>query len=961
MSTPPTYEELLQKIEDLSNENRTLTAEKEALRYRMGFDNLIMDISSSFINLPTDQVDTGINQALAAIGEFVDVDRVFVFIYHHNAQVMDNTHEWCQKDFSPQIAYHQNIPFESATWLIDQINTGKTVYIPVSDELPDEAKLLRRDNKRQGVKCSLVVPIEYGGTVIGFLGLNSNTETKAWSADIIGLLRVVGQIFANAMERKRSEEAVKASEEKYRTILETMHDGYWEVNLNGDFTFVNPAMCRIAERSYEELIGMPGSGDTDPETTKRIAALFTRIYETGKTEKLTDFEAVTPKGNRKVIEISVSLMKDKNGNPVGFKGVSRDVTERALAQQALKASEERYRTIIENVEDGYWEVDLDGNFTFVSSGMSKIMDRSCDALIGTSSLVGASKETARKMRQTFMQMYRTGKSAKLTVFEIVSVKGNTRNVEMSASLIRDENGNGIGYRGVSRDVTERYRAQQALQESEEKYRTVLEANPDPVVVTNLDGTVSYLNPAFEHIFGWSLKEVQGKMIRGFFPSGKRAEIRNMLERLSRSESLSGLDTHRKTKNGDAIPVSISGAVYRDSKGNALGAIFTFQDIREKKRMEAQLMNAYKFESIGTLAGGIAHDFNNLLMGIQGNVSLMLFDVVPDHPHYEHLKNIEKNIKSGSRLTSQLLGYARKGRYEVKPLELNRLVKDISDTFARTRKEIVVRHELADNLTPIEADEGQIEQVFLNILVNAGHAMPRGGNIFIKTENVTHAHIRHADFQAKPGRYVMVKVTDNGMGMDEKTRDHIFEPFFTTKEMGRGTGLGLASSYGIIKGHKGYITVASIPGEGTDFCVYLPATGKKVLEKTAVMEAVLSGKETILFVDDEDIVLNVGARIMEKLGYKVIKADGAKKAVAVYEERYQDIQMVILDIIMPEMSGSEVYDRIKEINPDAKVLLSSGYSIDGEARTILEKGCNGFIQKPFTVGELSEKIRRTMDG
>ena len=583
MNDSPTYDELLKKVEELEQKAQAFSAVEEALNYRIAFEKLVMDISSRFINLSTDEIDRHIDQTLKAVGEFVDVDRVYVFMYRPNTRIMDNTHEWCIEGFPAQIARLQDIPFERATWLIGQINAGKTVYIPVSDDLPDEAKLLRLDNKRQGVKSSLVVPIIYGGHVIGFLGLNSNRETKTWAEDIIGLLKIVGEILASAMDRKRSEETIKTSEEKYRTILETMHDGYWEIDLEGNFTFVNPAMCRISERSYDELIGTAGVVDSDAETSKRMKDIFTRIYETGQAEKLADFEVMSPSGNRKVIEMSVSLLRDKTGNAIGFKGVSRDVTERALDQEALRASEERYRTILETVEDGYWEVDLKGDFTFVSNGMSAIMDRPIDELIGTSSQVGASEETVRDMDKTFTEIYKTGKSAKLTVYEIVSVKGNKRNVEMSASLIRDDKGNGIGFRGVSRDVTERHRAQQALRASEERNRTVLEANPDPVVVTYLDGTINYLNPAFEYVFGWSLKEVKGDVIRGFFPKGKRAEIQEMVQKISTGENFYGVESHRNTKNGESIPVSISGAVYRDSNGDPQGGHFYFPGCAGQKK------------------------------------------------------------------------------------------------------------------------------------------------------------------------------------------------------------------------------------------------------------------------------------------------------------------------------------------------------------------------------------------
>jgi two-component system cell cycle sensor histidine kinase/response regulator CckA len=251
------------------------------------------------------------------------------------------------------------------------------------------------------------------------------------------------------------------------------------------------------------------------------------------------------------------------------------------------------------------------------------------------------------------------------------------------------------------------------------------------------------------------------------------------------------------------------------------------DVTDQKRMEARLLQSGKLETAGTLAAGIAHDFNNLLMAIQGNVSLTLFGMNPSHPNYERLKSIEKRVQSGARLTAQLLGYARKGRYEVKPVDLNRLVKEIAYTFGRARKEITIHQGLAGDLFPIEADQGQMEQALLNLFVNAADAMPSGGSLFLKTGNTTLEKMKGKLYAPKPGNYVLLTVRDTGTGMDNETKERIFEPFFTTKEMGRGTGLGLASVYGIIKGHGGYVDVESEKGVGTTFSIYLPATKAEV--------------------------------------------------------------------------------------------------------------------------------------
>jgi two-component system, cell cycle sensor histidine kinase and response regulator CckA len=385
-----------------------------------------------------------------------------------------------------------------------------------------------------------------------------------------------------------------------------------------------------------------------------------------------------------------------------------------------------------------------------------------------------------------------------------------------------------------------------------------------------------------------------------------------------------------------------------------------RDEEEKKTLEIQLRQAQKMEAIGTLAGGIAHDFNNLLMAIQGNISMLLMHCDGSHPHHDRLKKIENHIENGSKLTSQLLGYARKGKYEVKPVDINHIIEDTAQTFGRMRKEIRFYFSLLPNLAPVDADPSQIEQVLMNLFLNAADAMPGGGDIKVTTANVDHTSINSVLYKPKPGRYVLMSIRDTGMGMDEKTKERIFEPFFTTKEMGRGTGLGLASVYGIIKGHQGFIEVDSAVSGGTTFHVYMPAS-RSTIQETASnsTETIFTGKGTILLVDDEEGILEIGKSMIEALGYQVITARTGEEALACYESLKDQIDLVLLDMVMPGMNGGRVFDRLKGVNPQVNVLLISGYSIEGEAREILSRGCNGFIQKPFKIKELSRKIREVL--
>ena len=387
----------------------------------------------------------------------------------------------------------------------------------------------------------------------------------------------------------------------------------------------------------------------------------------------------------------------------------------------------------------------------------------------------------------------------------------------------------------------------------------------------------------------------------------------------------------------------------------------YEDITERERLEEQLQLAQKMEALGTLAGGIAHNFNNLLMGIMGNTSLVLLDIEPTHPHYGRLKSIEKLVEGGSKLTRQLLGYASEGRYEVRPISLNQVVKETADTFGTTKKEMRVHLELAEELHGIKADQGQIEQVLWNLFINAAEAVRGSGDLFLKTVNVTYKDMEGKPYKAKPGDYVLLTVRDTGIGMDKKTMEHIFDPFFTTKGLGKGTGLGLASVYGIIKAHGGYIDVDSKKGRGATFSIYLPAWGKAISRAVKTHEQVIDGKETILLVDDEAMVLDVGAKMLKKLGYTVLEAQGGREAVEIYKGNKDEINLVILDMIMPDMGGGETYDRMKELSPTkVRVLLSSGYSIEGQAKEILERGCDAFIQKPFKMQELSGRIREILD-
>jgi len=349
-----------------------------------------------------------------------------------------------------------------------------------------------------------------------------------------------------------------------------------------------------------------------------------------------------------------------------------------------------------------------------------------------------------------------------------------------------------------------------LRKSEERYRILFEGSRDAIYVTTREGELVDVNQSWLDLFGYKREEITGLNARDTYVNPD--DRRRFQQEIEQKGSVRDYEVAVRKKDGTEMDCLNTASIQQASDGSILGYQGIVRDITERKRLEIQLQQAAKMEAIGTLAGGIAHDFNNLLMSIQGNVSLMSMD--SSYPYYERLQNIEKQIQSGARLTSHLLGYARKGRYEVKTLDLRQLVEETLDTFGRTRREITIHREIAEDLFPVEADAGQIEQVLLNLCVNAADAMPGGGDLMLKGMNKTHRDMKGKLYHPKPGNYVMLTVSDTGMGMDKETAERIFDPFFTTKERGRGTGLGLASAYGIIKGHGGYIDVGSTEGQGT---------------------------------------------------------------------------------------------------------------------------------------------------
>jgi len=632
----------------------------------------------------------------------------------------------------------------------------------------------------------------------------------------------------------------------------------------------------------------------------------------------------------------------------------------AELEQTLQNERETFGTIIQKSPYGVLLLGEKGKFIYINPEFVRVTGYALeDVPTGREWLRKAFPDAQyrKKVIETWKADMAANVRGSARVFHVTCRDGATKVLEFRAARI-DERRTMV----MLTDITDRKRIEYALIESEERFRMLSDNSPVGIALARPDGVFEYLNPRFTEIFGYTIEDLPDTetFLKRVFPNPSYRDLVRYFYR----EDLENFTKHRKVGER-VVTIRVRGGSDRimHSRMVVLGngkQLMTYEDITDLKKMEAELFHAQNMEAVATLAGGIAHAFNNILMGIQGYTALMLSETKADHPAYGRLKRIEKQVKSGADLTNQLLAFSSGGRYEVKPCNLNDIIEKTSNAFGQTRKDITIHKSLESDIWAVEIDQVQIEQVLVNLYVNAQQAMPGGGELTLKTRNVTldEAYVRN--YKVKPGNYVMVSVTDTGMGIDERTKERIFEPFFTTREMGRGRGLGLASAYGIIRGHQGIINIYSEEGRGTTFNLFLPATEKAAVKETVPPRGLLEGSETILFVDDEDVIIDVNREILESLGYKVVAAKSGQEAIEIYRKLRGKIGLVILDMIMPGMDGEATYDSLRKINDDVRVILSSGYSKNEQAKAILEKGCQAFIQKPFSISDLSMTIRQVLD-
>lgn len=547
--------------------------------------------------------------------------------------------------------------------------------------------------------------------------------------------------------------------------------------------------------------------------------------------------------------------------------------------------------------------------------------------------------------QALVQALEQGQKTRM---ETSTDNGHTFLVTVDPS--RNQQGDISGAVFVARDITTLKQMQKELSQATHFLDQIIESAPLGLTFINSQGLITKSNPQFYQDFGYKPEDILHRYYSFLYISEDEhqqvlTELRAMGEVLERQVQL-------RHYTGQPVPARISIRKLHDGGENVIGSVCLVSNISEEVSLKRQLEQAQKQEVIATLAGGLAHNFNNLLMIIMGLITLVLTKITPDHPVYADLMDIERQVRAGRDITRKLLCFRRSSDFEAQPVEINNLSEATIDMFGRTRPELVITKELSINLPAVKVDSGQIQQVLMNLLINAWQAMPGGGEITLQTRAV-HLTDWHDDtWDLKPGPYVCLSVTDTGIGMDEETVGQLFKPFFTTKDPGQGSGLGLASAYRIMKNHQGAIQVKSKPGKGSTFTLFFPASSARPLDIAPEEKHIVNGQGTILLVEDEPTLRRVARMLLEKLGYRVLEAPSGEAALEMYAEQQQDIDLILLDVVMPGLNGLQTLERLRALDPQVRVILCSGVA-DTEEET-LPDGVS-FMPKPFPLEILSQKV------
>jgi two-component system cell cycle sensor histidine kinase/response regulator CckA len=774
------------------------------------------------------------------------------------------------------------------------------------------------------------------------------------------------------IEHIKTEEALRESEKRYRTLFEKASIGII-ITRNRKILLCNKKECEIlGYQNPEELYARTIDQFIHPDDLPRMLNLAQQLYAGMELREPVTFRAYR-KDDREIILEAFAIQFILNGESCVLSFQS-DITERKQVEKSLKESEQKFRFITESLSDIVWQVDMNTRFVSISPSVERIIGYTVSEMLNFTGKDIFTPESLAKARDKMQKLLNRAPGEAMmgpTEYRMIHKNGHIINVENSASVFRDSSGNPIGFFGITRDITHRKRVEEDLRKAKEFSESLIETANAIILTLDKDANITIFNHFAEQITGYKKEEVIGKNWFDVFIQAKdKPKIPEVFDQILRQmPEVSRYVNSIICKNDELRLIEWQNTILKNDKGEPNGVLSIGLDLTEKEKsaqdktkLEKQLQQSQKMEAVGTLAGGVAHDFNNLLTAILGNVDLLLMDIPSSCPLREDLKEIQKAAKRSAALTRQLLAFSRRQPLQKKFINLNNLIKNIIKMLNRLIGEDIKLVTILDiHLENTYADPGQIEQVLLNLAVNARDAMPDGGQLTIRTENATREIV---DSQKPSGpvkkAYVCIYIRDTGIGMPENMVKKIFEPFFSTKGPGRGTGLGLSVVYGIIKQHEGLIEVTSEPGKGTKFTISLPVVTSDVVapdKAPTTMDSLKGNGERILIVEDQEEVLHLNSRVLSKNGYVVFKAKNANEALNIFKEENGQFDLILCDVVLPDMTGIDLVENLRAENGKLNILLCSGYT-DHKAQwpLIQEKGYP-FLQKPFTIIKLLTEIKK----
>jgi len=756
-------------------------------------------------------------------------------------------------------------------------------------------------------------------------------------------------------------ESLGASEERYRALFEATQDGILIVDDGGKFVDVNESFCHLLGAPRERLIGARFLDFVPPGSLAETVSALARL----KAPPSAPVEFAVTSADGRLIDLEWS---SSSRHLPGFYFFScRDITSRKRAERELSMSEARYRALIEASGQVVWTADSSGRRDETSRlWWSEITGQSRDESAGWNWLDAVHPDDRQRVQRQWKEAVET-KSTLKSDYRVRTRQGSYRSFTVRGIPVLNADGSFREWVGTFADVTEQKVAENAIAVSSAKLRAYFETASQGIIRVNEQGRIEELNARLLELCGYSREELIGQDVTILVAEELRKSYAKHIAGLFRAPKTwpmgAGLEVMARHKDGHEFPVEMGLSFVEERDG--LRALAFVSDITERKRSESALLESQKLESLGVLAGGIAHDFNNLLVGIMGNASLL--QIAPLAEVYrDTVAEILKASQRAADLTRQLLAYAGKARFDMRPLNLSALVKEINALIhASIPKTVYLRLDLDESAPFILADAGQIQQVIMNLVINGAESIPRNtpGVVVVSTrEEEIDAENARANFgvDLRPGKYVSLEVQDTGAGIDEGTRQRMFDPFFTTKFMGRG--LGLSAVLGIVRAHHGALRVESHLGEGSTFTVVFPAMGAGVVEvpePEELEDADLTGHGLILVVDDEATIRRTAKMALERYGYDVLVARDGLSAVELFEDRADDIKLVLMDLTMPEMGGEEALNRLQSIRPGVRVILSSGYHETDVIQQFTGQKLAGFIQKPYNIRTLAAKVKAAL--